>query len=88
MNNQQAPISNLGTRSGRVKWFNNQKGYGFIICDGLADIFVHHSTIKMDGYRTLKQGAEVTFELIQTEKGYQALNVVPVNESTSSNPAA
>jgi len=65
-------------RSGRVKWFNNQKGYGFIVCDGLADIFVHHSAIKMEGYRTLKEGTEVQFELVETPKGLQALNVVPI----------
>ncbi|HOJ32781.1 MAG TPA: cold shock domain-containing protein [Candidatus Hydrogenedentes bacterium] len=76
-------------RSGRVKWFNNQKGYGFIVCDGLADIFVHHSAIKMEGYRTLKEGAQVQFELVETPKGFQALNVVPIsNPPGSGQPAS
>ncbi len=88
MSDHETQSSHNGRRSGRVKWFNNQKGYGFIVVDGLSDIFVHHSAIKMDGYRTLKQDAEVTFDLIETEKGYQALNVVPTSDTRSSNPAA
>lgn len=88
MSDQNLHHTNNRTRSGKVKWFNNQKGYGFIVCDGLSDIFVHHTAIKMEGYRTLKQGAEVTFDLVETEKGYQALNVVPAKERSSSNPAA
>jgi len=62
---------------GRVKWFNNEKGYGFIEFDGLVneDIFVHYSAINQDGYKTLKEGAIVDFTLIKTAKGCQAINV-------------
>ena len=65
----------LGDRAGTVKWFNNQKGYGFITIDAIPDIFVHHSAIEMDGYRTLRQGEDVAFELIETGKGFQAKHV-------------
>lgn len=66
------------SRAGRVKWFDNRKGYGFIACNDLADVFVHYSAIRGDGYRTLEEGVEVRFEVIQTPKGLQATNVVPV----------
>lgn len=66
---------------GRVKWFNNDKGYGFIEYDGLVDedIFVHYSAIDQDGYKTLKEGEMVEFTLIETTKGSQAINVKEVN---------
>lgn len=57
---------------GRVKWFNNEKGYGFINSENLDDIFVHYSSIDMDGYKTLLQGDTVNFDLISTPKGLQA----------------
>lgn len=61
---------------GKVKWFNNQKGYGFIVADqGGSDIFVHYSTIQGDGYKTLAPGQDVQFELIKGDKGEQAQNV-------------
>lgn len=60
---------------GEVKWFNNQKGYGFIVHGESPDIFVHHTAINMDGYRTLKQGEQVNFDLVSTNKGLQAVNV-------------
>ncbi len=60
---------------GRVKWFNNAKGYGFIECGELEDIFVHYSAIKKDGYKTLKEGDFVDFKMIETTKGLQALDV-------------
>ncbi len=61
---------------GKVKWFNNQKGYGFIVPDqGGADIFVHYSTIQGDGYKTLAPGEDVQFEIIKGDKGEQAQNV-------------
>ncbi len=63
--------------SGHVKWFNNQKGYGFIVRDDSEDIFVHYSTIQMEGFRTLRQGMEVHFELLTGPKGLQAINVRP-----------
>ena len=60
---------------GKVKWFNNDKGYGFIDYTSCEDIFVHYSAIKADGYRTLTEGQLVTFDLVETPKGLQAVNV-------------
>ena len=57
---------------GTVKWFNAEKGYGFIAVDGGADVFVHYSAIQMDGYRTLEEGQRVEFEISQGQKGPQA----------------
>lgn len=59
----------------RVKWFNNEKGFGFIEYNECEDIFVHYSQINCDGYKTLNQGDEVMFSLITTNKGLQAQNV-------------
>lgn len=65
--------------TGTVKWFNNAKGYGFILSsDGVSDIFAHYSAITMDGYKTLKAGQEVSYELIEGEKGLHATNIMPV----------
>ena len=61
--------------SGKVKWFNNDKGYGFLEVEGKDDIFVHYSAIKSKGYRSLLEGQYVNFELINTAKGLQAKNV-------------
>lgn len=63
---------------GIVKWFNNQKGFGFITPDSGADVFVHHTAIKMEGYKTLAEKQEVDFDLEQTEKGPRAVNVRPL----------
>ena len=64
---------------GKVKWFNDAKGFGFIQVEGEnKDIFVHHSSIKADGFRTLAEGEEVEFELIQGPKGPKAENVTRV----------
>ena len=60
---------------GRVKWFNDAKGYGFIEQDGGEDVFVHFSAIQGDGYRTLQEGAEVEFDIEEGPKGPKALNV-------------
>ena len=65
--------------TGRVKWFNNEKGYGFIDNSTGEDIFVHYSAIKLDGYKTLSEGQVVDFDLIETTKGLQAVNVVVAN---------
>lgn len=59
----------------KVKWFNDSKGFGFIEYNNNEDIFVHYSAIKADGYKTLSEGQEVTFDLIDTDKGFQAKNV-------------
>lgn len=61
---------------GKVKWFSNQKGYGFIALDSGKDVFVHVSAIQGDGYKTLEEGQEVEFEIQNTPKGEQAINVV------------
>ena len=60
---------------GTVKWFNNQKGYGFISDENGKDIFVHYSGIVSDGFKTLEEGAAVESEVIEGEKGVQAVNV-------------
>ena len=60
---------------GTVKWFNNQKGYGFISDAEGKDIFVHYSGLNMEGYKSLEEGQEVEFEVINGEKGPQATNV-------------
>jgi CspA family cold shock protein len=60
---------------GKVKWFSNQKGYGFITAEGGKDVFVHYSAIKGDGYKTLQEGQDVEFEITQGPKGEQATNV-------------
>jgi CspA family cold shock protein len=60
---------------GTVKWFNADKGYGFIAVDGGKDVFVHYSAILMDGYRALEQGQRVEFEITQGQKGPQAESV-------------
>ena len=69
---------------GRVKWFNNQKGYGFIEgdVDGKDDVFVHYSTIEQEGYKTLSEGDVVEFTLIHTAKGNQAIGVKEVKLTT------
>lgn len=69
---------------GRVKWFNNEKGYGFIEYEGLVneDIFVHYSAIEKEGYKTLSEGQIVEFTLIETSKGNQAINVREVSLTT------
>lgn len=63
---------------GKVKWFNNEKGYGFIEYNDLEDIFIHYSAIEMEGYKTLKEGTLVQYELHRTHKGLQAKNVLQV----------
>ena len=65
---------------GIIKWFNNEKGYGFINGNTNEDIFVHYTSIKVDGYRTLSEGQEVEYKLVKTDKGLQASNVVHVNQ--------
>lgn len=67
---------------GKVKWFNNAKGYGFIEVQNLNDIFVHYSVIKKDGYKTLNEGDEVSFRLIETDKGLQAKDVESLQLTT------
>ncbi|MBA1324109.1 cold shock domain-containing protein CspD [Pseudomonas plecoglossicida] len=76
--------------SGKVKWFNNAKGYGFINEDGKTeDLFAHYSAIVMDGYKTLKAGQLVKFEIIQGPKGLHAVNISDVKAEVtgSADPA-
>ncbi len=61
---------------GRVKWFNAEKGYGFIETEEGNDVFVHFSAIQMDGYKTLEEGQAVEFDIVQGARGPQAANVV------------
>ncbi len=65
---------------GKVKWFNNEKGYGFIEYKQDEDIFVHYSTINHEGYKTLREGQFVEFTLLETNKGLQAVDVTPMKE--------
>jgi CspA family cold shock protein len=61
--------------TGTVKWFNDAKGFGFISQEGGDDVFVHHTAITMEGFRTLKEGERVEFDVVQGPKGLQAANV-------------
>jgi CspA family cold shock protein len=64
---------------GTVKWFSNEKGFGFIERgEGEDDVFVHHSAVQMDGYRSLTEGQRVQFDVVQGDKGLQASNVQPI----------
>ena len=69
-------------KTGIIKWFNNEKGYGFIEGNGNEDIFVHYSAIKQEGFKSLAEGQKVEFELLETEKGLQAINVKEVSNAT------
>jgi CspA family cold shock protein len=76
-----ADVGRCAVRGGRqlavgtVKWFSNEKGFGFIAQEGGEDVFVHHSSIEADGYRSLSEGQRVEFEVVQGNKGLQASNV-------------
>ncbi|MEW5546296.1 cold shock domain-containing protein CspD [Pseudomonas soli] len=78
--------------SGKVKWFNNAKGYGFINEDGKTDdLFAHYSAIQMDGYKTLKAGQSVNFEIIQGPKGLHATEIKSATstaQASATNPGS
>ena len=75
--------------TGRVKWFNNAKGYGFVIAEaGGEDLFVHYSSIQMDGYKTLKAGQDVEFDIEQGPKGLHAVNIRSFESEAISVPIA
>lgn len=71
------------TMRGTVKWFNNDKGYGFIQYQEDNDIFVHYSMIQEDGYKSLSEGDVVEFDLIETDKGLQAIKVCKIDTKTA-----
>lgn len=62
-------------QNGKVKWFNNEKGFGFIEVEGGDDVFVHFTSIQGDGYKSLEEGQEVSFEIVEGNRGPQAANV-------------
>lgn len=64
---------------GKVKWFDNKKGYGFITPENGKDVFVHHTAIQGDGYKTLQEGEEVEFDIVQGPKGEQTANVTKIS---------
>lgn len=66
----------LRMQNGKVKWFNNEKGFGFIEVEGGDDVFVHFTAIEGDGYKSLEEGQEVSFEIVEGNRGPQAANVV------------
>lgn len=70
---------------GRVKWFNPGKGFGFLIPEAgnAKDIFIHYSNIKVDGFKTLNEGQEVTYEMGDGKGGAQAVNVIPVSDGST-----
>ncbi|MCK5581507.1 MAG: cold-shock protein [Candidatus Omnitrophica bacterium] len=63
---------------GKVKWFNNQKGYGFISPESGEDVFAHFSAIQSEGYKTLEEGQDVEFEIVDGPKGLQAQNIIVI----------
>lgn len=70
---------------GKVKWFNNAKGFGFVVCDEhKEDLFAHFSSIQMEGYKTLKAGQTVEFETVKADRGIHAVNITIVPEKVSS----
>ena len=66
------------TEQGTVKWFNNEKGFGFISRESGPDVFVHHTAITAEGYRSVNEGDRVSFEVVEGQKGLQARNVVRI----------
>jgi CspA family cold shock protein len=73
---------------GKVKWFNDKKGYGFLIADGVKEnIFVHHTAIHMEGYRALFPDQDVEFELMQDKRGLKAVNVRVIDMPKKGAPA-
>jgi cold shock protein len=77
---QNVSFKGLGGKSnmqnGKVKWFNNEKGFGFIEVEGGDDVFVHFSAIQNEGFKSLEEGQEVSFEIVEGNRGPQAANVV------------
>ena len=74
--------------SGRVKWFSNVKGYGFIERENNSDVFVHYTSIQSEGYRRLEEGDEVMFDIVEGERGPLAQNVVKIQHTVSAEVVA
>jgi CspA family cold shock protein len=74
-----SPQESVVVEQGNVKWFNNAKGFGFITREGGPDVFVHHTAIVSEGFRSLAEGQRVEFEVVQGPKGLQAANVRPLS---------
>jgi cold shock protein len=81
---QQGRREPVAQYKGKVKWFNNAKGYGFIGREDGPDVFVHYSAIQLDGYKTLKEGDEVEFDIVEGQKGPQADAVIRFRDSAHS----
>jgi CspA family cold shock protein len=81
---RQEPVAQY---KGKVKWFNNAKGYGFIGREDGPDVFVHYSAIQLDGYKTLKEGDEVEFDIVEGQKGPQADAVIRFRDSAAHSAA-
>ncbi|HZQ44562.1 MAG TPA: cold shock domain-containing protein [Acidobacteriaceae bacterium] len=71
----------MGQYKGVIKWFNNAKGYGFVGRDGAPDLFVHYTSIQHDGYKSLREGDQIEFDVVQGQKGPQADQVVVVKQA-------
>lgn len=84
MQGKRGPVAQ---HKGKVKWFNNAKGYGFIGRDDGPDVFVHYSAIQLDGYKTLKEGDDVEFDIVQGQKGPQADAVIRLRDNAAHNAA-